>query len=176
MTAPSGERIADARLTLLQHGGAVVTWLDTFSHTLQANYAVFDREGHLLAQAETGNGYSTDFEAVALPGGGFLLADAESDLFGEHSALVVDTFNANGHRTGPAHAVINQTSDAGRLWMTELEGDYYRGRVHLTWQENGESMGISIKPHGHVDSHDAPHTAMIGPVEPPAFAHDAWFV
>src|SRR5579885_2576747 len=83
LPAPDGAVVVDPEITPLTHGGFVVTWLDAESHAQTANFAVFDAAGALVTDQVVSPGFATDVEAAALPNGGFVMLDAQGDLFGQ---------------------------------------------------------------------------------------------
>jgi hypothetical protein len=176
LAAPTGARVLDPEVTDLTTGAFVVAWRDAFSHSLQANYAVFDPAGQLLTEAGVGNGFTSDLEVVATPGGGFVLADADADLFGQHATLTVESFNHNGQATGSAVTLQDQTSPTGGLFITGVEGQFARGHLSLAWDDEGQSYSAEVWPHGqgHTMGFDQGPVPMTAPEIPP-FHQDAWF-
>lgn len=166
----AGATVVDPEATALANGGEVITWIEAFSHSLQAHYAVLDSSGHVVADAAYGAGYSTSFEAVALKGGGFVIADAESDLFGTHAMLTAQNMDSAGAASGASVVVASGTSATGGLYYSDLEGASSGHGAAITWDDPSGAHMAYVGGDGSVQTastHDLSH----------AMAHHSdWFV
>ncbi len=135
--------MVDAEAASLSGGGVVVTYMTADSHSLVADYAVFDRLGELVADGAI-SGYSTAVTAIPLANGGFVLADAQSDLFGLHATLSLELFNrAGGAQSAPA-LVDSFSSSTGGAGIQDLAGQAAHGAVSLTFTANGAPEHLTM--------------------------------
>ena len=142
LAVPAGASIADPEATQLSGGGYVVTWLAAESHAVAGDYAVFNAQGALLGNQSVG-AYTTGLEAIAAPDGGFALARAQSDLFGQHASLTLQLMSAAGAPESAPVVVESVSSPDGGLYLQDLEGAYGRGHLGLTWQDlNGQQSAL----------------------------------
>ncbi len=151
VAGPAGSRVIDPELTRLVHGGEVLTWIDAYSNGPTAHYAVLNPGGKVVAEGTYGSGAVGAFEAVALPNGGFALADGQTDLFGQLGTITFQDFNARGVPTGEVMTVASESGHG--LYFADLEGAASPADVQFTWTEpSGAHSAVVELPsstHGH---------------------------
>ncbi|MBC6982981.1 hypothetical protein [Caulobacter sp. 17J80-11] len=149
---PTGANSFGGGLAPLDDGGFVATWMVAFSHSVTPQFSTFDKSGALRGGGDGLSGQASSVAAGGMPGGGFVIAEAASDLFGQFAAIVLQRYTAAHTPDGEAMLIATREDPfGGGLFYNDLQVQRVAGGgVELLWTSREGVHAALVKADGTV--------------------------